>query len=213
VRAPESTKRRDPSCHDTRVLRPPRCPPTRYHRARVDGPDKKAEAACDAAAKAPLRRGVDRSVGKSETARHCEQRVCLSIGSRSGARRRHSSCFAMETDRAKPNSALFKHCNAASVRVARRLNRLLFRRGSVVADRWHSRNLSSPRAVRNALVYVLANFRKHGERTNTLIDECSSAPYFREFAECNGRPPPQSALPSCTNANRPAPCCLRTRGC
>jgi putative transposase len=48
-----------------------------------------------------------------------------------------------------------------AVRIARRVNRLLFRGGRFWADRWHGRALTSPRQVRNALVYVLQNHRKH----------------------------------------------------
>lgn len=70
-----------------------------------------------------------------------------------------------------------------SVRLARSLNRLLFRRGPLLADRWHGRALPSPRAVRQALIYVLGNARKHGERIQGP-DPASSAPYFRHFVEC-----------------------------
>jgi len=47
------------------------------------------------------------------------------------------------------------------VRLARRLNRLFGRRGRLVAERYHARALRTPRQVRNALVYVLGNRRKH----------------------------------------------------
>jgi REP element-mobilizing transposase RayT len=69
-----------------------------------------------------------------------------------------------------------------SVSLARRVNRLLFRSGRLVAARWHCRALSSPRAVRRALVYVLANAKKHGEPVGP-VDPLSSAPHFRRFRE------------------------------
>jgi hypothetical protein len=47
-------------------------------------------------------------------------------------------------------------------RIARALNRYWGRSGSVFSDRFHERELRSPRQVRNALVYVLQNSRKHG---------------------------------------------------
>jgi hypothetical protein len=47
--------------------------------------------------------------------------------------------------------------------VARRINRLLGRRGKVFADRYHCHPLATPREVRNALSYVLNNWRHHGE--------------------------------------------------
>jgi len=46
-------------------------------------------------------------------------------------------------------------------RIARAVNRVFRRRGAVMADRFHHRVLRTPREVRNALRYVLANARKH----------------------------------------------------
>jgi REP element-mobilizing transposase RayT len=63
------------------------------------------------------------------------------------------------------------------VRVARALNRLMRRTGSVFADRHHARALKSPREVRNALVYVLRNLFHHGRR-GAGVDECSSGAWF-----------------------------------
>src|SRR5260221_7161554 len=48
-----------------------------------------------------------------------------------------------------------------SIRLARGINQVCGRRGRVWGDRYHARALSSPREVRNGLVYVLLNFRKH----------------------------------------------------
>ena len=64
-----------------------------------------------------------------------------------------------------------------AIRIAKSVNRTLSRHGRVWADRFHSRALRTPREVRNALVYVLMNRRKHcaGERG---LDPCSSAPWF-----------------------------------
>jgi len=61
---------------------------------------------------------------------------------------------------ARDRSALIEGMRGFSVSLTRRINRLLFRRGRLVATRWHGRALSSPRAVRRALVYVLANAKK-----------------------------------------------------
>jgi REP element-mobilizing transposase RayT len=78
--------------------------------------------------------------------------------------------------------ALWNGVRGLSVSLARRINRLVFRRGQFIADRWHGRALRSPRAVRHALVYVLGNFRKH-TRSTSLVDAFSSAPYFTGFVE------------------------------
>lgn len=69
------------------------------------------------------------------------------------------------------------------IRIARRVNRLLMRRGKVWADRFHARALTSPRAVRRALVYVLANHRKHAGGSVAALDPCSSAMDFEGFRE------------------------------
>jgi hypothetical protein len=64
-----------------------------------------------------------------------------------------------------------------AIRVAKALNKALRRRGRVWADRFHARRLSTPREVRNALLYVLSNWRKH-IRGATGQDARSSALWF-----------------------------------
>jgi REP element-mobilizing transposase RayT len=76
-----------------------------------------------------------------------------------------------------------------AVRIARRVNRLVFRRGRFWADRWYGRALTSPRATRHALAYVLGNFRKHVPSARITIDRFSSAPFFSGFREYHGRKP------------------------
>jgi REP element-mobilizing transposase RayT len=79
-----------------------------------------------------------------------------------------------------------------AIRIARRVNQLLFRRGRFWADRWHGRALTSPRAVRNALRYVLGNAKKHGSSHGSALDPYSSAPYFCGFKEFAGVAPIRS---------------------
>ena len=64
-----------------------------------------------------------------------------------------------------------------AIRVAKAVNRILGRRGRVWSDRYHARMLRTPREVRNALIYVLNNFKKHLRGARGL-DPCSSAPWF-----------------------------------
>jgi len=61
--------------------------------------------------------------------------------------------------------------------IAKAINRALRRRGRVWADRYHSRLLATPREVRNALVYILQNWRKHVPGARGL-DSRSSAAWF-----------------------------------
>lgn len=77
-------------------------------------------------------------------------------------------------------SALSRGVQGLAIRLARRVNDLLRIRGRFFADRFHSRELTSPRAVRNAIVYVLMNAKKHGVRV-TRADALSSAEWFDGF--------------------------------
>jgi REP element-mobilizing transposase RayT len=92
---------------------------------------------------------------------------------------------------APSRAALRRGVAGLTISIARRVNALVNRRGRVFTDRWHGRALTTPRAVRHALVYVLANFRKHEGALGrgSKLDTFSSAPYFAEFAEFGGRAP------------------------
>jgi putative transposase len=79
---------------------------------------------------------------------------------------------------AKDASALALGMNALKTRIARRLNRHWGRKGSVFADRFHCRELSSPRECHIALAYVLGNAQRHGIHHANGIDPCSSAAWF-----------------------------------
>ena len=94
--------------------------------------------------------------------------------------------------------AFVRGMRSLSVRVAKRVNRALRRpgaRGKVWGDRYHRHELTSPREVRNALVYVLANFKKHeGVRSGApVIDACSSAVWFQGWVA--HRKLPEGACP------------------
>lgn len=70
------------------------------------------------------------------------------------------------------NAAISRRCGAR-------------RRGEVFADRYHTRPMESPRAVRNTISYVLNNWRRHGEdlarfAAQWKVDPYSSGPYFIE---------------------------------
>jgi REP element-mobilizing transposase RayT len=78
------------------------------------------------------------------------------------------------------SQALANGVRAVSIRLARRLNRLMGRDGPVFEDRYHAHVLRTPAEVRNAVRYVLGNHRRHartwGERiSSTWIDPYTSA--------------------------------------
>jgi len=79
-----------------------------------------------------------------------------------------------------------------TIRIARAVNGALGRRGPVWDDRYHARTLTTPRAVRHAIVYVLMNFKKHGTRGGE-IDPCSSGAWFDEW---RARPTTEPCTPS-----------------
>jgi putative transposase len=64
-----------------------------------------------------------------------------------------------------------------AVRLARALNHLAKRKGKVFLDRYHAHVLKTPREVRNAVRYVLDNFRHHlrEDVAPKGVDPCSSA--------------------------------------
>ncbi|HET9957578.1 MAG TPA: transposase [Polyangiaceae bacterium] len=112
------------------------------------------------------------------------------------------------------NDAALSHgMQALTIRLVRRINRLLGRRGSLFTDRFHDRSLKTARAVRQVLAYIFANFRKHGTveaLRGFSLDPFSSAPFFDGFCAADfdsvfsspvgfgpsgmsGRPPPDAS--------------------
>ena len=82
-----------------------------------------------------------------------------------------------------------------AIRVAKAFNRALGRHGRVWSDRYHSHLLKTPREVRNALVYVLNNVRKHLRNVRGL-DPCSSAGWFDGWKSALEPIAPQSPVPT-----------------
>lgn len=78
---------------------------------------------------------------------------------------------------AQDEVSLSRGMKGLGVRIARRLNALWRRSGRVIADRYHSHVLTSPREVWNALRYVLQNAAHHGIHLGAP-DPCSSARWF-----------------------------------
>jgi REP element-mobilizing transposase RayT len=87
--------------------------------------------------------------------------------------------------------ALARALQGLCIRMAKGLNRVMGRRGAVFADRYHARSLRTPTEVRNVLVYVLGNRRKHRHKHRPepglrlprgWLDPCSSSAWFDGFA-------------------------------
>jgi len=75
------------------------------------------------------------------------------------------------------------------ISAARQINKVLRRKGKVFAFRYHATPITSPRQARNALAYVLNNWRRHREDEQSLasrfaaIDPYSTARSFKGWAE------------------------------
>jgi putative transposase len=94
---------------------------------------------------------------------------------------------------AKDTRSLSSGARGLAIRTARAVNRHLRRRGRVWGDRYHTRALTTPREVRNGLVYVLFNVKKHRPGWGGL-DPRSSARWFDGFlgsarSPASGPPP------------------------
>jgi REP element-mobilizing transposase RayT len=103
---------------------------------------------------------------------------------------------------ANDEHALGRGMQGLSIRIARGLNRIFRRKGTVFTARYHRHDLKSPRETRNALAYVLQNHRKHlAERGRRCArgwqDPCSSAAWFDGWTTGQRRPtePRLVALP------------------
>lgn len=91
--------------------------------------------------------------------------------------------FSVQTDHvhliveADSRGDLRRGLNSLNCTAARAVNRAWKRSGPVWGDRYHARALTTPREVRNGLVYVLLNFRKQ-LRAPPLVDPLSSGAWF-----------------------------------
>jgi REP element-mobilizing transposase RayT len=128
-----------------------------------------------------------RSLFRPLRSQHVFPSVCLAV---KGATKRDEKLFrvvqfSVQWDHvhlvveARDKRALSSGIASVAIRIARTVNELVGRRGRLWADRWHGRELTSPRQVRNALVYVLANFRKTSKAPlRAGVDAFSSAARF-----------------------------------
>ena len=95
-------------------------------------------------------------------------------------------------------TALSRGVSALKISAARKLNRARGRTGPVFSDRYHAEIITCPRQARNALSYVLNNYRRHGEdrATTWKLDPYSSAISYRGWREApNGFAIPVGHVP------------------
>jgi REP element-mobilizing transposase RayT len=100
---------------------------------------------------------------------------------------------------ADDHESLWEGVRAFESSAAQRLNHAISiaagarRTGKVFADRYHARLITSPTQARNAIAYVLNNFRRHGydrgmETMFWDVDYYSSGPSFDGWAELDDSP-------------------------
>jgi REP element-mobilizing transposase RayT len=100
---------------------------------------------------------------------------------------------------ADSKGALTSGVRGFSISAARQVNKAITARGGdrrtgrVIGGRFHARPLTSPRAVRNALAYVLSNWRHHGEdrahfAQSWKVDPFSSGAVFFGWKELEDSP-------------------------
>ncbi|HSM93653.1 MAG TPA: transposase [Anaeromyxobacteraceae bacterium] len=96
---------------------------------------------------------------------------------------------------AASTAALSNAVRSLSIRLAKRINRMMGRRGPVFEDRFHAHVLRTPTEVRNALRYVLANFANHAAQRDERIREGWVDPYSSAVVKA-----PRTAQPSLFDA-------------
>ncbi len=119
----------------------------------------------------------------------------LTFTARTGGRAFRLCHYSIQNDHlhllveASSTERLSRGMQGLAIRIAKRINRALDRRGTVWSERYHARPLRSPRETRSALVYVLQNGRHHpmgfgmGAVPVTCLDAASSAPWFTDWKE------------------------------
>ena len=136
-----------------------------------------------------IRRALQRTLGET-TFRVCHTSI-----------QRNHLHFLIEANDAP---ALSHGMRSLAIMAARAVNRVLGRKGKVFAYRYHATAITSPRQMRNALSYVLNNWRRHDEDESceaaqrAMLDPYSTAISFRGWreADCFAVPAGYEPLPS-----------------
>jgi REP element-mobilizing transposase RayT len=100
---------------------------------------------------------------------------------------------------ADSKKALSRAMHRLAISISRRLNGLWKKLGGtwtgrIFKERYHEHVLKQPLEVRNVLLYVLANAKKHGAIKAHERDFYSSAPYFDGFTKRKAKPPPDQLI-------------------
>ena len=91
---------------------------------------------------------------------------------------------------AADEQSLSRGLQALTIRMAKRLNRVMGRRGTVFADRYHAHMLRTPSEVARTLAYVLGNFAVHARRWGDSSADVEVDPYCSVSVEARLGPGP-----------------------
>lgn len=78
---------------------------------------------------------------------------------------------------AEATEALARGMQGFSIRVAKGLNKMMHRRGRVLADRYHAHLLRTPSETRRAVAYVRDNHRKHMAQVGEALPRAYVDPF------------------------------------
>ena len=146
------------------------------------------------------------SVGRVAAARSCRS-TCAATPARARSRsRRAASRPAAASIRAialtrrsrrVTRVALTRGMQGLAISAARRINRALARpRGEVFPYRYHATESTNPAQARNALAYILDNWRRHrADGGPWRLDPFSSAAAFDGWSRPHHQAPPREPLP------------------
>jgi REP element-mobilizing transposase RayT len=110
-------------------------------------------------------------------------------------------CFSVQPNHlhllieASNGRAVTNGMRGLSIRLARAVNRVLGRKGSLLAERFHATPITVPTAARNGFLYVLQNYKKHPDRNVRLIDGVDVASSARWFPHWDRPPTPTGPSP------------------
>jgi putative transposase len=86
--------------------------------------------------------------------------------------------------------ALARGMQGVAIRIAKKLNHVMGKKGSVFSDRYHVHILRTPSEVKRALAYVLRNAQKHGLIKVSMADPFASEIYLLIVDADTTHPPP-----------------------
>lgn len=121
-------------------------------------------------------RAVMRHLGAREDSRICHYSI----------QGNHLHLICEAADRVALSRGIQVFCSM----VARRVNRVRGCKGRVFADRYHARALATPTEVRNALCYVLNNWRHHRSDQPWPTDPFSSGALFDGWSDATAEDQP-----------------------